>query len=626
MRVRVLSGVVGAALILLPAGAGRDSIQAEQRSAVAPASGAPIVQADLLPGPRGDSRLGVERDDPGEIEPAPATRPRPETSAKPATKRRTVVELTAPPAMTFDPIAQTDILLGTDPQIAVSEQFIVVTAAPTVVFFDRAGKQLPEKPNASGAGLHTRMTVTTLFGPVLEPFLRGPDGQPDPHRPNPNNINLKLGAQPGNASLICTPLHPVQAGCVNEAYDTRVAYDRERRRFWIVSALRDQVWNDGSEKCKTDACAPLKTRIPRRFVGVAVTVTDDPRDGFHEFVLVDEYADWPRFALHAPFLIVSHNSNTKVHLFDAQRLADGNRDHLPVSRGFFDKTDFNSPSSLHVIDRIVPVVQHDRRDESDRNQSPFIPTRPVDPEVSRKVPTFLVGIGGDEITIFAFDPNDALLSTIRHPALSLARVPLAEGSFTIKVNAVYRNGFIYVVGARCATGSGRPCNHEIHFLKIPVFRGSGPVALSVFASAVPSTGFVETVFGGLDLDSLNSQTGPSFEIPGVEVNRNDDAVVVYERSGFGRNLLFDAPGAFYRLVAHGGAESDGILHLALCGPTEAEKLGCAPPQPELSHIDTAGIAVDPTDDRTVWMAHAIADSDLAKSKHRYRLAIGHVTP
>src|SRR5262245_30949826 len=254
---RVLCGVVGATLIFLPAGTGSDSLQATP--AVEQGSEAPIVQADLRPGWRIDSRpqSRFDSDDPGEIEAQPATRSRPRNGGTPAkrTAKRSatrVVELTAPPAASFDPIKQTNIAMGTDPQIAVSEDFIVVTAAPRVVFFDKkAGNQLPEKPHPSGVSLPTRMSVTALFGPVLEPFLRGPDGQPDPNQPNPNNINLHLGPQTGNPSLICTPLHPVQAGCISVAYDTRVAYDRERKRFWIISALRDPVWGPDYKKCGT---------------------------------------------------------------------------------------------------------------------------------------------------------------------------------------------------------------------------------------------------------------------------------------------------------------------------------------------------------------------------------------
>jgi hypothetical protein len=632
MRVRLLCTVVGVTLIVSPAQ--RQAPRAPQnRTTVDQPSGAPLVQADLRP-TKGladsPSPTRTEGDDPAQIEPEPGVGRRSRntrTATTTAGSKHTVeraVEITATAATTFDPIAQTDMALGSDPQIAVSEHFIVATTSGTVAFFDKQGNQLPRK-SFLGMSLPTRMRATTLFAPLLEPFLRGTDGQPDPGQPNPDDINRHLGTQNGYPWLICTPDTPVQDGCISEAYDTRVTYDRERKLFWIVSALRDRVWGENFEHCDTKICARLSSHIPRRFVGVAVSLTEDPRDGFHEFVVLDEYADWPRFALHGPLLIVSHNSNTKVHLFNAEKLANGNAGRERVERGNFDDSDFD-------VDQIVPVVQHDRRDETDMSQSPFIPTRPVDPEAGTHVPTFLVGVraglsGGTvvtDITIFAFDPNDALLSTVRHPKMTRATVRLEAGSFRMLVNAVYRNGFIYVVGQRCVSGSDRLCNHEVQFLKIPVFRGSGPVASTIFASADRSAGFVETAFGGMGSDS-QSMAGPSFEIPGVDVNKHDDVVIVYERSGFGANLRLDAPGAFFRLVTRAGVEKDGILHLARCGPSAEQKVRCAPQQPYQAHIDTAGIAVDPSDDTTIWMAHAIADAGLP-STQRYRMVIGQIKP
>jgi hypothetical protein len=586
----------------------------------------PVVQAELQPSKRRAvpwSPTRIESENPGQIEPEFKTR-------RPSRKRRTteeagskhsidrVVEISAPAAKTFDPITQTDIELSHDPQIAVGENFIVATQSTEVAFYDKQGNLLKEKPDFFGGALPTKMSATDLFDPVLNPFLRAPDGTIDPSQKNPNDINRHLGKQTGPRYLICTPDNPVEIGCINVAYDTRVTYDRERKRFWIVSALRDRVWGKNDPNCGKVVCASMDSKIPRRFVGVAVTLSEDPRDGFHEFVLLDEYADWPRFALHGPFLIISHNSNTKVHLFDAQKLTDGNFQHELVWRGTFSESDFNS-------DHIYPVVQHDRADETEPNQSPFIPSRPLDSNVSKKVPTFLVGIAGDEITIFAFDPasTNPLLSLISPPKLAKAIVPIADGSFTVRVNPVYRNGFIYIVGDHCAEGSGRTCNHEIRFLKIPVFRGSGPVESNIFASPLENLGFIDKTFGGLGHDAPSSLAGPSFEIPGVEVNKNDDVVIVYERAGPGANVFLDAPGAFYRHVKKDGTAKDGILHLAHCGASAEEKLRCAPRQPDQSIMDTAGIAIDPSDDATIWMAHAIGDS---QSSTRFRMVIGHIKP
>jgi hypothetical protein len=509
--------------------------------------------------------------------------------------------------------------LGSDPQLAVGEHFIVATEAHHVAFFNKQGNPLKTKPNVFGGAVPIRMKAATLFGPVLEQFLRNEGGDIDTSRPNPADINRHLGHQTGPSSLICNPDDPKAAGCITEAYDTRVVYDRERHRFWIVSGLRDEIWGSSSSECnKGKTCAAQDTGLPRRFVGVAVTRTEDPRDGFFEFVLVDEYADWPRFAVHGPFLIISHNDNTNVYLFDAQKLADGNLKHELVGLGSFYKGDFN-------VQRIFPVVQHDRRDETDQRQDPFIPIVPAPPGTgSKNVPTFLVGLNGNKVTIFYFDPVliDPVLSAIFHPKLASATIDIHDDAPHLTSNPVYRNGFIYLVGDHCVDGDSTSCNHEIRFLRIPVFRGPDFLGSVIYASPVPSLGFKDITFGGGSED--NSLAGPSFEIPAVDVNKNDDVVIVYGRAGFWLNLFQDAPGAFYHLIKN-NRESDGILHQAMCGPKPEDKLKCAQPQPDQSGIDVSAVVVDPSDDTTLWMAHGFADGSMPQSK-KYRMVIGKVKP
>ena len=99
----------------------------------------------------------------------------------------------------------------------------------------------------------------------------------------------------------------------------------------------------------------------------------------------------------------------------------------------------------------------------------------------------------------------------------------------------------------------------------------------------------------------------------------NQVVVVYGRAGPGYNIMRDAPGAFYSILNNKG-QFNATLHKAIC--PSGNKLLCALPSHDVSNIDVSGIAVDPSDDATVWMTHAFADGN----KQKYRMVIGKVKP
>jgi hypothetical protein len=92
--------------------------------------------------------------------------------------------------------------------------------------------------------------------------------------------------------------------------------------------------------------------------------------------------------------------------------------------------------------------------------------------------------------------------------------------------------------------------------------------------------------------------------PGIEVTQLGDMVLVYSRSGA---TVF--PEARYSIYKHDEPEprASRVLHKGL------KSAG--------GNIDTAGIAVDPSDGLTVWMAHVYVNS----SGH-FRIAVGKVKP
>jgi hypothetical protein len=522
---------------------------------------------------------------------------------------------TLPGSRVFDPLT-TDMTLGNDPQLAVGDHYMIGIDSTNLTFYDkRTGVRLPEKRDAAGNALDTRMNMSDFFAVFMSPTTA--DG-----KPNPQDINLGLPNASDRSILGCIPDHPeVLGGCVSVAYDARVLFDHERHQFWLEAALRNRIWT-GDCNPKKNLCAPQGSDLVHRFVAVAVSRTEDPRDGFFQYVLEELYADWPRMGVHGPYLVVGHNANPVVVLFDADKLAKGNFNNGAVVLGIYRKEDFGDP------EHVSPVVQHDKRDESDPAAKPFIPTMPQ-PGGSDDVPTFLVATNGTKLSIYAverfvFDqPGHAVI----HPPISHVSVDLDEDVPTVRSNPVYRDGKIYLVGDECASGSGSACVRRVRVIVVPVFRATAPLTTEgykIMASKDPGMGFEDFTLGG------GAAAGGSYEIPAVEVTKDDDFVVVYGRATAngtpGLPLPFE-PGAYYS-VFHREERSrrDGVLQGAVCTPGP---LSCALASPVAAHIDVAGIAIDPSDDATVWMSHAFADGRLqpdAKSVGKYRMVIGTVIP
>ncbi|HVY47029.1 MAG TPA: hypothetical protein VHB21_14175, partial [Minicystis sp.] len=219
--------------------------------------------------------------------------------------------------------------LGHDPQVAVGERFVVVYDAHFYAVLDKAtGRLVDARPGDESA---PRGDFGTLFSPVWAPRDRL-------GRPNPHDVNLKLDLDHEDAR-VCDPEHPTESvACVQEFYDTRIVYDAARKRFWIESAARNHLWRCGPKTACPDARhSPTHAR---RFIAVAVSRTDDPRDGFHRYVLVDEYADWPKIGVHGRYLVLSHRMSPNLYVFDANVLAAGNPSRGPVRLAKLDVRDY----------------------------------------------------------------------------------------------------------------------------------------------------------------------------------------------------------------------------------------------------------------------------------------------
>jgi hypothetical protein len=527
----------------------------------------------------------------------------------------------APRSGVFDPVADTNIPLGNDPQLAVGKQYLIGIEAHTIVFYDKkTGKPL----SSTASQLPSRMPSKDFFALFLNPTVNG--------KRNPDDVNRKIANDTASGQLHCDPdnTKDQQPGCVREAYDTRVLFDRDRGKFWIVSALRnDTQTDDGNCDPKKWVCVPEDSPLKQRFIAVAVSRTGDPRDGFCEFLTaLRRPGDWPRMAVHGRFLVLGSNGHTDITLLDADKLAklDANKRCAVVDNrvglGSYTGSDFGDP------DHMYPVIQHDKRNESNPNAKPFIPVAHAGGAGSSDVPTFLIATAGSRLTVFAFAPSaidQPQQVAIIRPALSSSSIDLGDDAPSVRSPPVYRNGKIFLTGDECVDGSGSGCLHRVRIIVVPVFRVQPPIGSTIVASNKTSLGFENFTIGGgqgqTPMWLRERVAGNSFEIPAIDVNKNGDFAVVYDRAqpwiGVGVPPL--EPGVTYSIFYRAEHQRrDGILQAAICNPTPAI---CPPiPSPISGHLDVAGISIDPSDDTTVWMSHGFGDGRIGK----YRMVIGKV--
>jgi hypothetical protein len=487
----------------------------------------------------------------------------------------TTAEVAAP---TTGPVIEGPVM-GHDPQVAAGDRFLIVYGAHKYQVFDKAtGHPLPSEPGDVVAPIGD---FNTIFAPVWHP--RDRDGAP-----NAQNINtrLRFGA---TDRLACDHETPLRSNaCVQEFYDTRILWDEQRKRFWIESAARNHLWFCGkNDDCDEEKENTTQTRTQaRRYIAIAVSRTEDPRQGFHHYVLVEEYADWPKLAINDHYLVLSHRTSPNIYVFDADRLAAGNPDHGPVRVAKLGARAFPGAKWF------APVTHHG-------------PTNGV---------TWLLGSDGSNgvvpFGLYNPDPTRAARPiVIRGP-----RVEMGAKVYTLSQNAVFRNGFLYFVRDEWAPGHEKEYR-DLRVARMPL-RLTGTQPPGAWASAEAQHGFLETVIGGREPDDAPGDV-VDYEMPAMDVNGAGDMVVVYSRKGF-HTAAELPPEVRYSIVYHGEQRArPGVL----------VRRGTTTAVPDINDNGKAGIdlayaQVDPSDDRTVWITNAYAD---AKARW-YRQVVAAVKP
>lgn len=222
---------------------------------------------------------------------------------------------------------------GPDPMVAVGEKTVLVSNTHWLKFFDKAG----------GTVLH-EISTTGLFWQFVNPVIPG-TSTPNPDyasnfydipedvpyycsKSKPCGVDKCGEGGYGSNDLPCT--EKTDEGLINEAYDVRVYYQKEHKRFVVVAALRNQSSKDNN--CYNADGAIDCSRYLIRLVAVAVSASENPADGFYTYRTGENnYRDWPNAFVDQDYLVIANlgggddytNGKSIVTVYNFRQMKDG---------------------------------------------------------------------------------------------------------------------------------------------------------------------------------------------------------------------------------------------------------------------------------------------------------------
>ena len=490
-----------------------------------------------------------------------------------------------------------------DPIIAVSPNFIVETDAGSddnapggggrIIFLGKAQQKnnkqaVPLAPGAGGAP--TKLTLTQFFGGLIAPT--NPDGSV-----NEGNINCHLGLGPRpaipcdstNPPLPTDSWHP-QDACVDEFYDARVFYRADDKRFVVVAHARNAIYStaDWMKKTQEDfddhrvTAAGIQTLYnsgpeARRYIAIAVSRSEDPRDGFNEYITTtSNYADWPLAAVGENGIVAGHRSPPE----------SGKPAIIWFSLG---QTENNVSS---------PAYKEFGLQDFGGAGSP----KPVSAYGAAKGALWFLN---DETSPTRIDalPDDTNLSGTTPFGTTVSPPHGALQTNGISTPPVYRDGKI--CSATALRVEEDPRRNSIRVVCVLV---DHPTASAITASG-GGQGARDRIFG---LSAPQDAPGDrvSYEDPALTVNKNGDIVVAYARFGAKTKDPLN-PQARYTIWYHDESKPRRSRVLKL-GETD-----CCPH----ARVDLMSAVVDPDNDSSVWMTDMYANNSSGMST-----VIGRVKP
>lgn len=538
-----------------------------------------------------------------------------------------------------------------DPHIAASSTHIVVTNNGVIRFFNKSGKLLAQDKNAGtvvGAFNAIDFFRPAWFTPSNPPTINDGLNLPAGLKCNPT-ISLFDGNQskPGDQPLSANQQAETK-WCLDTVYDTRVIFDDYNKRFWILSVVRNE--SEGIFQ----ALFPPTLRVGRRTRHlVAVSLTEDPRDGWYMYAWTAEKdggacndigsnpavidvpfcpgtAYRPGFASDYPSLGISKDyfvTTSQVDLFgawvpgkypgytnisavSASGLANGGCaqacgwQYGPFTAGLVTSSGKVLFSGDPFESITQPAVQHGSPPEGATLLASALPAYDMAAVLSFSAKEGAVA-PPLHVSFVSTAPASAKVNDLPQQAAGAVTKPPRVKVTNIQsgtLKAAARDDKLYLTWMDCKkwVGSQSECSTSIHLLVLGLDSGAPLVSPSVSA---------DQLFG------LNEPSDPEgsvvyYGLPAVEVNKANNAVVVYERTG--SNVFLQAA---YSALFSGQADVSAGAVLKKGGFPLGSNAATSP----VAQVDTSGISVDPKDGLGIWMIHAFATS-----KGVLRYAIGKV--
>jgi len=514
---------------------------------------------------------------------------------------------TPPPTVT--PFTSPESIGGFDPQIAASRAYLVASTSSTIYFFTKDGKPLLSADPAIPFPNH--VSAVDFFSPLAGSLTA--------------NLNLQAGCDPANV--------------LNDYYDARVIFDSFRNRFFIGLLARN---NRQSGKCYRS-----------KFL-VAVSLSEDPRDGFYEYWWdasinnscnvpglacpnTNVGGDYPSLGISDHYFVDTEGVGgniqpyTLINVTDADAMAAGS--NSPSGWSYWQFTHADNSTVTGVLQ---PAVHHGPGDGftwiADTYNGNFIEVFAFNPaegnfapplhRVSVQLPvpyTVIPPLGGTPRKPTFGDAPQA-------PAGGLVAQPLEFSNLkNSALKAAYRGGMLHLSFQDCVIWEAQQqtCSTSARVIRVPM----GGYANGQLP-ADPAAGYRDRRFGLRNW--IDDQPGSVvyYGLPEVEVNGDGTMVAVYQRSG----QTVD-PEVRYSAWFAGEADirPSALLHNAqfFAGPgvppgSPPPKDGKGNPILYFGGMDTSGIAVDPFDDTAVWMAQFYARAGTGPSIGTVEMAIGKV--
>ena len=476
---------------------------------------------------------------------------------------------------------------GPDPMVAVGDNFMVVSQTDWIAFYDKDGYPLiPQNPV---------IQTTDFFSAFLQKSLN--DGSP-----NPNDVNAYFDI-PENISECCTS-NPDPEFRIDRAYDTRVLYSERYDRFIILAALRNQVYKKslfGSDECSiSDSELDVCEQGAIRLVAFAISKTEDPRDGFYQYVkLENNYRDFPQVAVDRVMLVFAHGDphgnkmgSSSASFVSLRDLKSGE----PAPRSF--SIPYLPASEGNPV-RVIPCTNQLGPERF------FFFIRPVGDEVRFYYLDYRPE-GAGMNWVWDNSPNQLTFFGSINTGSKFDVAPrYARLRYWLDSN---KPPYIYFTGMKRAETLNDQPRYQTHFFRIPLNRKNLPFGSQW--GVVSNSELIHHIWELREPED-NSDDIISYEIPSVDINFKGDMCVSYSRVGVNVELPQEVR---YNIIPHeNGAISkstvlqEGVETVLLNGVGDSY---VDQADDDDVFLDYSWVCADPDNINRFWIAHAYAFRNL----------------